>query len=158
MVSVVAQNVVKIAGTRAARDLQLKELKGRKVAIQITGFVDEFNKGFIQTLVGSRVEASGGALVDKANADLNLEVAVNAAGNDRGRMGYVFGEAERSEGTVDLTIIARNAADGVRLSNQTIRGYAKYQQGTFLGFTGSGAYFVREGDNWVIVEDPARFK
>jgi hypothetical protein len=157
MVSVVAQNVVRIAGAKAMRDLQLTELKGKKANVQTTGFVDEFNKGFIQNIMHSHIEASGATLVDRSNAEFVVDVAVNAAGNDNGRSGYVVGSAERTEGSVDLTITVRNAATGARLSSQNIRGYAKYQQGSFLGISGAGAYFVKMGDNWVLVEDPARF-
>jgi hypothetical protein len=158
MVSVIAQNVVRVAGAKAVRDLTLSELKGQKTHVQISGFVDEFNKGFINNLISAQVEDAGGRLVDRSNADFVVEVGVNAAGNDNGRSDYFVGSAERTEGSVDLTVVLRKAATGERMSSQTIRGYAKYQQGSFLRITGSGAYFFKQGDEWVFVEDPARFK
>lgn len=158
MVSVIAQNVVRVAGAKAVRDLSLSELKGQKTHVQISGFVDEFNKGFINNLISGQVEDAGGRLVEKSNADILVEVGVNAAGNDNGRSDYFVGSAERTEGSVDLTVVLRKAATGERVSSQTIRGYAKYQQGSFLRISGSGAYFFKQGDDWVFVEDPARFK
>ena len=158
MVSVIAQNVVRVAGAKAVRDLTLSELKGQKTHVQISGFVDEFNKGFINNLISAQVEDAGGRLVDRSNADFVVEVGVNAAGNDNGRSDYFVGSAERTEGSVDLTVVLRKAATGERMSSQTIRGYANYQQGSFLRITGSGAYFFNQGDEWVFVEDPARFK
>lgn len=158
MVSVIAQNVVRVAGAKAVRDLTLAELKGQKTHVQISGFVDEFNKGFINNLISAQVEDAGGRLVDRSNADFLVEVGVNAAGNDNGRSDYFVGSAERTEGSVDLTVVLRKAATGERMSSQTIRGYAKYQQGSFLRISGSGAYFFKQGDEWVFVEDPARFK
>lgn len=158
MVSVIAQNVVRIAGLKAVRDLNLSELKGQKTHLQTSGFVDEFNKGFINNLVISQVENVGGRLVDRSSADFLVDVGVNAAGNDNGSSNYLVGGAERTEGSVDLTIVVRKAASGERVSSQTIRGYAKYQQGSFLRISGAGAYFVKQGAEWVIIEDPARFK
>jgi hypothetical protein len=158
MVSVIAQNVVRIAGLNAVRDLNLAEIKGQKTHLQITGFVDEFNKGFINNLVVSQIENAGGRLVDRSNADFLVDVGVNAAGNDNGSSNYLVGGAERTEGSVDLTIVIRKAPSGERISSQTIRGYAKYQQGSFLRISGSGAYFYKRGEDWVIIEDPARFK
>lgn len=158
MVSVIAQNVVRIAGLKAVRDLNLTEVKGQKVHLQTSGFVDEFNKGFINNLFVFQIENVGGRLVDRNNADFLVDVAVNAAGNDNGSSNYLVGGAERTEGSVDLTVVVRKAATGERLSSQTIRGYAKYQQGSFLRISGSGAYFFKQGEEWVIIEDPARFK
>lgn len=159
MVSVIAQNVVRIAGAKAVRDLQVAEVKGKKAHVQLTGFADDFSKGFVHSLISNQVEAAGATgLVDRQQADVVVEVSVNAAGNDRGQSDYLVGSAERTEGSVDLTVVLRNASNGSRISSQTIRGYAKYQQGSFLGITGSGAYFVKVGNDWVLVEDPVRFK
>lgn len=84
-------------------------------------------------------------------------MAVNAAGNDLGGSSYIIGGSQRSEGSVNLTITVRNSETGARVSRQQIEGYAKYQQGSFLGITGSGAYFVIKGDDWEIVRDPAYY-
>ena len=83
---------------------------------------------------------------------------MNSAGNDRGNSDYFIGGADRTEGGVDLTITTRNLATGERVARQTIRGQAKYQQGSLLGVTGSGAYFVMDGGDWDLVEDPARYR
>jgi len=158
MVSVIAQNVVRIAGAKAARDLNLSELKGRKTNLAITGFVNDFNRGFISNLINSQIEITGGKLVDGNNSEYIVDVGVNAAGNDNGSSDYLLGGAERTEGSVDLTVVIRKTNSGERLSSQTIRGYAKYQQSSFLKISGAGAYFYKQGEEWVIIEDPARFK
>jgi hypothetical protein len=158
MLSVIAQNVVRIAGAKAVRDLQISEVRGKKVHVQLSGFLDDFSKGFVQNLISNHVESFGAGLVDRNQAELIVEVNVNAAGNDRGQSDYLVGSAERTEGSVDLTVVVRDVATGMRISSQTIRGYAKYQQGSFLRVKGSGAYFVKIGNNWSLVEDPVRFK
>jgi hypothetical protein len=158
MVSVIAQNVVRIAGAKAVRDLDISEVDGKGSFVDVTGFVDSFNQGFIRNLIRDEVEAAGGRLLERSDAELIVEVAVNSAGNDRGSSGYVIGGAERTEGGVDLTVTIRDLASGQRLTSQAIRGQAKYQQGTLLGISGSGAYFVMDDNNWDLVEDPARYK
>jgi hypothetical protein len=158
MVSVIAQNVVRIAGAKAVRDLDINEVKGKKNFVAVSGFVDSFNEGYVRNLIREQVESDGGYLVERSYAELIVEVAVNATGNDRGISDYFIGGAERTEGSVDLKITIRNASTGERLSSQVIRGQAKYQQGNFLGITGSGAYFVFENNEWVLVKDPARYK
>lgn len=157
MISVVAQNVVRIAGKEAFTDVDLTEVKDRNVTVLITGFSDEFSSGFIENLSRNAVEASGGKLVGEAYAELIVEVAVNAAGNDLAGNSYIVGGSARSEGTVDLTITIRNNKTGDRLSRQQIVGFAKYQQGTFLGIVGSGAYFVLRNDRWELVDDPTYY-
>lgn len=157
MISVAAQNVVRIAGKEAFTDVDLTEVKDRNVTVLITGFSDEFSSGFIENLSRNALEASGGKLVGEAYAELIVEVAVNAAGNDLAGNSYIVGGSARSEGTVDLTITIRNNKTGDRLSRQQIVGFAKYQQGTFLGIVGSGAYFVLRNDRWELVDDPTYY-
>lgn len=157
MISVVAQNVVRIAGKEAFTDVDLTEVKDRNVTVLITGFSDEFSSGFIENLSRNAVETSGGKLVGEAYAELIVEVAVNAAGNDLAGNSYIVGGSARSEGTVDLTLTIRNNKTGDRLSRQQIVGFAKYQQGTFLGIVGSGAYFVLRDDRWELVDDPTYY-
>lgn len=157
MVSVVAQNVVRIAGSQATKNLDVKEVNGQPVFVEVTGFADDFSKGYVLNLIRDKVEDEGGRLVSQSYAELIVEVAVNAAGNDLGASGYIVGGSSRSEGTVDLTVTVRNPKSGERLARQQIVGYAKYQQGTFLGITGSGAYFVLADDNWEIVADPTYY-
>jgi hypothetical protein len=157
MVSVVAQNVVRIAGTHAIKNLDIGEVDGQPVFVEVTGFADSFSSGYVLNLLRGEVENQGGRLVAERYAELIVEVAVNAAGNDLGASGYIIGGSTRSEGTVDLTVSVRNGESGERLSRQQIVGYAKYQQGSFLGITGSGAYFVMDNGNWEIVRDPTYY-
>jgi hypothetical protein len=158
MVSVVAQNVVRIAGSEAVKDLDLSETKERPTHIEVMGFADEFSEGYVLNLIRNAVEDQGGKLVAEQYAKLMVEVAVNAAGNDVGTSGYILGSSARSEGTVDLTITVRDLETGNRYSRQKIVGHAKYQQGSFLGISGSGAYFVLRGDDWEIVDDPTYYE
>ena len=157
MVSVVAQNVVRIAGAQATENLDLNELNNQPSFVEVTGFADDFSRGYVLNLIRDKVEDEGGRLVSPLYAELVVEVAVNAAGNDMGASGYIVGGSTRSEGTVDLTVTIRNSKTGERLSRQQIVGYAKYQQGSFLGIIGSGAYFVLTDDKWEIVDDPSYY-
>ena len=84
MISVVAQNVVRIAGVKAMKNANLSSVKGKKIYVRTTGFADDFNKGFIENLVRTKVEDSGALLVKESSADLVVEAAVNSAGNDQG--------------------------------------------------------------------------
>ena len=108
-------------------------------------------------LVRDAVEALGGRLVKAEDAEIVVQAAINAAGNDMGASTYIIGSSARSEGSINLTITIRDSSTGSRISRQQIEGYAKYQQGSFLGITGSGAYFVLKDDKWEIVEDPAYY-
>lgn len=157
MVSVIAQNVVRIAGTKAVSNLNINEVKNKKINIKVTGFADKFSEGYIQNLIGDVVEKNGGKLVSEQYAQLSVDVAVNAAGNDVGHSSYILGGSSRSEGTVDLTVTVRDVTSGDRLSRQQIVGHAKYSQGSFLGISGSGAFFVLNGSEWVIIKDPTYY-
>ena len=158
MVSVVAQNVVRIAGQQAVRYLSLRELDGVKCSVVVSGFADDFNRGYIENLIKNVVEESGGKLVNQQYAEYVVDVGVNAAGNDKGASSYIVGGAQRTEGSVDLTIVVRSLVTGDKMSSQTIRGEAKYQQGSILGITGAGAYFVKSSGSWIVVDDPATFR
>jgi len=158
MVSVIAQNVVRIAGYKALRDLDIAEVANEKTHVEVRGFVNEFNEGFVLNLISDAVEDSNGRLTSKDNATITVEVAVNAAGNDRGSSSYFIGGSERTEGAMDLTVTIRDTHSGEKLSRQVIRGEAKYQQGSFMGITGGGAYYVREDGGWEKVENPATFR
>lgn len=158
MVSVIAQNVVRIAGSKAIQSLSLEEVNNQKCYVVVTGFADEFNKGYVLNLLRNEVEANGGKLVSKDNANYEVDVSVNAAGNDKGASNYIVGGAQRTEGSVDLTVTIRGLATGDRITRQTIRGEAKYQQGSIMGITGSGTYFVKNMGSWDAVDDPATFR
>jgi len=157
MVSVVAQNAVRIAGSEAISKLDLTEVKGKDSYVEVTGFADEFSRGYVLNLVRDAVEDLGGRLVKAEDAEIIVQAAINAAGNDMGANTYIIGSSARSEGSLNLTITVRDSSTGSRISRQQIEGYAKYQQGSFLGITGSGAYFVLKDDKWEIVEDPAYY-
>jgi hypothetical protein len=157
MVSVVAQNAVRIAGSEAISKLDLTEVKGKDSYVEVTGFADDFSRGYVLNLVRDAVEDLGGRLVKAEDAEIIVQAAINAAGNDMGANTYIIGSSARSEGSLNLTITVRDPSTGSRISRQQIEGYAKYQQGSFLGITGSGAYFVLKDDKWEIVEDPAYY-
>ena len=158
MVSVVAQNVVKIAGVKAMKDADLSPVKGKKTYVMTTGFADDFNRGFIENLVRSKAEDAGALLVKKSSADLILEVAVNSAGNDLASTRIpLITKATRTEGTVDLSLTLRDNNTGQRISKQSIIGHAKYEQGEFIGIQGSGQYYVKENGKYVKVDNPSTY-
>lgn len=158
MVSVVAQNVVRIAGYKAVQDISIDEVREKKCHVKVTGFADDFNEGFIRNLVRKKIEDHGGFLVDESRAELIAEVVINAAGNDLGVSRYIIGSSARSEGTVDLTLVLRDAVSGRRLSSQHLIGESKYSQGSVLGVQGSGAYFVKTMNGWDAVKDPSSYE
>jgi hypothetical protein len=158
MVSVVAQNVVRIAGVKAMKDADLSPVEGKKTYVKTTGFADDFNRGFIDNLVRSGAEDAGALLVKESSADIILEVAVNSAGNDLGSTRIpLITKATRTEGTVDLSLTMRDNNTGRRISKQTIIGHAKYEQGEFVGIQGSGQYYVKENGKYVKVENPSTY-
>lgn len=159
MVSVVAQNVVRIAGIKAMRQADFSFLNGKKVYVKSTGFVDDYSGGFIEHLINTKAENSGAKLVHENKADVIIEVTINTAGNDRGTSRVpIITKAERTEGTVDLTIILRDANTGERMKSQKVLGESKYEQSTVLGIQGSGQYYVKEDDKFVKVEDPSSYQ
>lgn len=158
MVSVVAQNVVRIAGVKAMKDANLSVVKGKKVYVKTTGFADDFNRGFIDNLVRSKAEDAGCLLVDENNAEIIIEVAVNSAGNDLGSTKIpLLSNSTRTEGTVDLSLTLRDNNTGRRISKQSIIGHAKYEQGEIIGVQGSGQYYVKENNKFVKVDNPSSY-
>lgn len=158
MVSVVAQNAVRIAGAEAIAQLDIAdEVSNKASTVNVTGFADSFSSGFVLNLIRDAVEDQGGRLVRPEEAEITVDVAVNAAGNDLAGNSFIIGGSTRSEGSLNLTVTIRNTVSGSRISRQQIEGYAKYQQGSFLGITGSGAYFVLKNDKWELVDDPAYY-
>lgn len=158
--SVVAQNVVRVAGERAMQEADLSAVKGKMTFIRLTGFVDDRNKGFLDNLVRSRAEDAGARLVSEDKANVIMEVVINSAGNDWGDSKVpLLSHSERTEGAVDLDIIMRNPADGTKISTQHVRGDAKYEQSTVIGITGSGGYFVKDKKGqFVEVESPTSYR
>lgn len=145
LLSVVTQNVLTIAGNSAMEQADFSLLSGRKVTIELSGFVEERNKGFVTNLVSSKAEASQALLARTGSPDIVLEVVINKAGNDAGSSGVpVLKAARRTEATVDVTLNFRNPATGKRLSQQRVAALSKYEQARWVGFIdGKGAYFVR---------------
>ena len=160
LVSVVAQNVVRISGVKAIKGVDLSPLKDMKTYVKLTGFVDASNRGFIDHLVRSRAEDAGARLVSEANAQNIVEVVVNSAGNDRGGSRFpVISRSERTEGSVDLDIIIRDVINGTKISTQNARGEAKYEQTTVIGIQGSGNYYVKNSNGkYIKVPNPEAYR
>ena len=145
LISVVAQNVLKIAGNQAIQNADFSTLNNVPVTVELKGFVEEKTEGFIQNLVSSSAEKSGALLIRNGKPDIIIEAVVNSAGNDLGSSSVpVINRALRTESVVDLTIIFRDPDTGKRLSTQDIRGEAKYEQKTWVGVINeTGKYYVK---------------
>lgn len=145
LISVVAQNVLKIAGNQAIQNADFSTLNNVPVTVELKGFVEEKTEGFIQNLVSSSAEKSGAFLIRNGKPDIIIEAVVNSAGNDLGSSSVpVINRALRTESVVDLTIIFRDPDTGKRLSTQDIRGEAKYEQKTWVGVINeTGKYYVK---------------
>lgn len=145
LVSVVAQNVLKLAGDQAIKGANFNSVSGLPVKIELKGFVEQKTKGFIENLVSARAEKSGALLIRNGEPDIIIETVVNSAGNDRGSSSIpIINRALRTESVVDLTIILRDANTGERLSTQNIRGESKYEQKRWVGIIDeSGKYYVK---------------
>ncbi len=145
LLSVVTQNVLTIAGNSAMEQADFSLLPGKSVTVELSGFVEERNRGFVANLVSSKAEAAKARLVRTGAPDIVLEVVINKAGNDAGSSGVpVLKAARRTEATVDLTLNFRNPVTGERLSQQRVAALSKYEQARWVGFIdGKGAYFVR---------------
>ena len=145
LVSVVAQNVLKLAGEQAIKGANFNTVRGLPVKIELKGFVEQKTKGFIENLVSAKAEKSGALLIRNGEPDIIIEAVVNSAGNDRGSSSIpIINRALRTESVVDLTIILRDANTGERLSTQDIRGESKYEQKRWVGIIDeSGKYYVK---------------
>jgi hypothetical protein len=145
LISVVAQNVLKLAGKQAIQNANFSNLNNVPVTVELKGFVEEKTEGFIQNLVSSSAEKSGALLIRNGKPDIIIEAVVNSAGNDQGSSRVpVINRALRTESVVDLTIIFRDPDTGKRLSTQDVRGEAKYEQKTWVGIIDeSGKYYVK---------------
>jgi len=160
MMSVVAQNVVRVAGFRALQDADLSVLSGKPVRVEVSGFLDEHNRDFLGYLFNAGVERGGGRTVGKTEASIILRVVVNNAGVDQGDWSIpIIAKTYKTTGTVDADLIFRAAADGAEISRQHIRGEAKYEELNVAGFQGSGTYFVRDqSGEYVKVPDPVAYR
>tara|TARA_B100000927_G_scaffold197375_1_gene159518 strand:+ start:1874 stop:2485 length:612 start_codon:yes stop_codon:yes gene_type:complete len=173
LVSVVSQNVVKLAGNSAITQADFSSIKGKKILVELTGFVEERTKGFIDNLVSSNAEKEGARLIRSGDPDILVEVVVNSAGNDQGTSRIpVINRALRTESVVDLTLIFRDPSTGSRISTQDIRGEAKYEQKRWVGIIDeSGKYYIKSSsmnngnladkvrsditnDEWILVDRP----
>ena len=173
IVSVVSQNVVKLAGNSAITQADFSSIKGKKILVELTGFVEERTKGFIDNLVSSNAEKEGARLIRSGDPDILVEVVVYSAGNDQGTSRIpVINRALRTESVVDLTLIFRDPSTGSRISTQDIRGEAKYEQKRWVGIIDeSGKYYIKSSsmsngnladkvrsditnDEWILVDRP----
>ena len=147
LLSVVTQNVLTIAGDGALSQADLSPIKGKAIQIEMTGFVEERNRGFLTNLVSAKTEDAGALLVRLGKPDFILEVVVNRAGNDAGKSSVpVLKTSRRTEAAVDLTLIVRDPINGQRISTQRVAAQSKYEQSRWVGvFDGSGEYFLRLG-------------
>ena len=145
LISVVAQNVLKLAGNQAIKGANFSSVNNVKVKVELKGFVEEKTKGFIENLVSSNAEKNGALLIRNGEPSIIIEAVVNSAGNDQGSSRIpVINRALRTESVVDLTIVFRNADTGKRISTQDLRGEAKYEQKTWVGIIDeSGKYYVK---------------
>ena len=145
LISVVAQNVLKLAGDQAIKGANFNSVSGLPVKIELKGFVEQKTKGFIENLVSAKAEKSGALLIRNGEPDIIIETVVNSAGNDRGSSSIpIINRALRTESVVDLTIILRDANTGERISTQDIRGESKYEQKRWIGIIDeSGKYYVK---------------
>ena len=148
LVSVVSQNVVKIAGNSAISNVDFEVLRNKKIQVELTGFVEERTKGFIENLVSSNAEDNGARLIRSGEPEIIVEVVVNSAGNDQGTSRIpVINRALRTESVVDLTLVFRDSTNGDRISTQNIRGEAKYEQKRWVGIIDeSGKYYVKNAN------------
>ena len=145
LISVVAQNVLKLAGNQAIKGANFSSVNNVKVKVELKGFVEEKTKGFIENLVSSNAEKNGALLIRNGEPSIIIAAVVNSAGNDQGSSRIpVINRALRTESVVDLTIVFRDADSGKRISTQDLRGEAKYEQKTWVGIIDeSGKYYVK---------------
>jgi hypothetical protein len=157
--SVVAQSVVRIAGLRAMHDADLSALKGKSTHVDLTGFIDDKNKSYLESLIKSKVEAAGGRITD-GKAAMTLEVLVNSPGNDMGAASKVplITRSERTGGTIDLDLTIRRSG-GAKVKTEHVHGESKYEQTAILGIEGQGKYFVKgSGGEYTEVPNPSTYE
>ena len=152
LISVVAQNVLKLAGDQAIKGVNFNSVSGLPIKVELKGFVEEKTKGFIENLVSASAEKNGAMLIRNGEPEIIIETVVNSAGNDRGSSSIpIINRALRTESVVDLTIILRDANTGERLSTQDVRGESKYEQKRWIGIIDeSGKYYVKSS---LIIQD-----
>ena len=63
LLSVVTQNVLTIAGDAAISQADFSPIKGKGIQIEMSGFVEEKNRGFLSNLVSSKAENAGSLLI-----------------------------------------------------------------------------------------------
>lgn len=145
LISVVAQNVLKLAGEQAIKRVNFSAVSNKPVKVELKGFVEEKTQGFIENLVSSNAETNGALLIRNGEPEIIIETVVNSAGNDQGSSSIpILNRALRTESVVDLTIIFRDANSGKRISTQNIRGESKYEQKRWVGLIDeSGKYYVK---------------
>ena len=152
--SAVAQNVVRLALTEAAKNLDFSPYAGQQISIQITGFADENMQPYFQYFFESKLEDAGCKIVG-SGAGLKLQVVVHSAGNDYGASTIIIQGRRRSEGKANMSVILRDE-NNERLMSEDIFGEAKFESRSTLGVTAiKGAYYVKEdGEHWQKIDDP----
>lgn len=157
--SVITQNVVRLACVKALKDADFSALDGETVEIKYTGFVDEFNRGILELMFRTKAEQAGARLVSAGRGDFELEVATLNAGNDQGRSRIpIIKRSERTEGTVHVRTTIRDAQDGRVVLTQNLRGESKYEQSKIVGIQTKGRYYVRNlQGRWERINDPQTY-
>lgn len=159
MTSVVAQNVVRIAGIQAMKGADFSAMKNKKVYVKLSGFKEEFSASFIKSLVESSIEKNGALLAQKTDAELILTAVINSSGNDQGTSRVpIISSSKRCEGTVNLQLITRDAVTNEKLFSQNILGEAKYKETEVLGIQGEGKYYVKIDGKYHKIEDPINYQ
>jgi hypothetical protein len=158
MTSVVAQNVVRIATVEGLKVADFSAVSGKTVSVVFTGFADDKNRGILELLLTSRVEAVGGRVISDASAaQLRLEIAVLSAGNDQGSGGFII-KSERTESVVDLQLTIRDKTGDIQY-RRAIKGEAKYEQTSFVVGSDRGRYKVKTASGeWEDVPNPSVYR
>ena len=159
LTSVIAQNVVRIACVKAMKPIDVKAFSGKKIELKLTGFNDDKNRGILELLLKMKIEQNNGIIVGPEAAELQAEVAILSAGNDAGASRMILVNSDRTLGTVDLILTLRNAKTGVPVFVIPLRGEAKHEQTSILGYQKNGYYYVMNAKGkYEIIPDPKLYQ
>lgn len=159
LTSVIAQNVVRIACIKAMQPIDGNVFAGRKVEVKLTGFNDEKNRGILELLMKQKVEMNQGMIVGPEQADMQAEVAIMSAGNDAGASRMVFVSSDRTIGSVDLFLSIRDLKSSKVVFAKALRGEAKHEQTSILGYQKDGRYYVKDNNGrFEGVPDPKTYQ
>ena len=159
LTSVIAQNVVRIACTKALQQLDEGAFAGKKIELKLTGFNDDKNRGILEFMIRSKIEQYKGTIVNADMADMQAEVAILSAGNDAGASRMIVVNSDRTLGAVDLILTLRNAKTGSVVMTSTLRGEAKHEQTSIMGYQKTGKYSVKDAKgDYQLIPDPKLYK